>query len=1103
MINILAKKKKNNKKNLKSKVGFYQANGIFKIIGSLNNENLQVSELWLFSREENIGYKIDGIEPNHDFSFEIYLGQLLERLEKRVDRVYDWYFKVRSPISESAKVNIEGANLVDIGGIEFIEYFMRCGRFKETYTEGITYYTKDENYLINYISQKGNLSLIVNDEPNTRNKIQIDKVKKINKTLRVEGKIFTKNSRIEEGKILLKGRGNLVELTSEQVQFKMLEKEVVKKFGLNRYKYIADIDLVRMNSGKLPEEDIYDLFLELTLHDNSLVKQVRVGRPTLRAKITLSDLYLHNNEESIIINPYYTFKKFNLSFETFKYPISNYKYMRRVIRWAWLIRLFNRKKDIWLIGERVYKAQDTGFAFFKFMRGNYPEKDIYYVIDKNSPEKKNIEQLGNVLEFKSKEHIWNTIIAKKVISSHHPDYLYPIRTQTFKNKVKADKVFLQHGVMGTKNMIANYGKQSPGFDTDLFMVSSDFEKEMIVKDFGYDDNQVFVTGLSRFDTLFKKDVKTKRQILIIPTWRDWIVTEEAFFESEYYRRYKELINNEKLYKLAEKFKFEIVFCLHPNMQKFSKYFVNHVVKIVNQGEIDVQSLIKESALMLTDYSSVGFDFSFLHKPVLYYQFDRDRFIGKRPSHLDLDNDLPGEVCFEEGELMNLIEQYAKNNFEMKLEYEERANKFIKYRDISSSERIFRVINENGVSKSILDNPKMKVLIQGLFNKYRKSKYYFPSMKLFYKIGSRVVPVNKKMILFESGLGKQLGDSPLNIYQEILNQDLDYEKVWVYNKNYRFSDDKTKKIKRLSPKYYYYLIKAGFWVNNQNFPSYIKKRPETLYLQTWHGTPLKKMLHDIENVQGRNDNYVERVSGAVRNWDYLISPSSYATEAFRSAFKYNGEVLEVGYPRNDIFYKGNQEETVTKVKNQLNIPLGKKVILYAPTFRDDQTTRANKFTFDVNLDLKKMKDKLGDEYIILLRMHVVISNKLVIEDAVSDFVRNVSSYPDMQKLLLLTDVLMTDYSSVMFDFANTEKPMLFYTYDLQNYKSNLRGFYIDFEKEAPGPLVYNTDEIIEKITNIQQVEDDYKDLYAMFYNKYCSLDDGNSSKRVVDRIFKRN
>src|SRR5699024_5926331 len=133
---------------------------------------------------------------------------------------------------------------------------------------------------------------------------------------------------------------------------------------------------------------------------------------------------------------------------------------------------------------------------------------------------------------------------------------------------------------------------------------------------------------------------------------------------------------------------------------------------------------------------------------------------------------------------------------------------------------------------------------------------------------------------------------------------------------------------------------------------------------------------------------ERVSNAVKTWDYLISPSEYATNAFKSAFKYKGKILELGYPRNDIFYRSDRFEVLKKVRNRLHLPKGKKVILYAPTFRDNQATRNNRFTFDIKMDLEKMKEALSDEYIILLRMHVAITNKFKLNEELTDFVKNV-------------------------------------------------------------------------------------------------------------------
>lgn len=1092
-----------NKTKLKQQLLIEQNHEHFYMKGLLRDTN-KVSELWIFSRNKAVSLQIASMEPSHQFEFRVPLTTLLHKVLDKHETTYDWYLKVTAPFEELSEVKQldPSITIIEKDDRKFAEHFIRLGRFSDTQIQINSFYKEKDDTLLNYVTTKGNLSLVINEEPHTPIRIQVDKFKRRQSKLVLEGKIFTRNAVVQGSEFILQGRDSGEEISSSTTEFQLRTERVRRKFGLNQYIYRAEIDLELANSGKMLAEDIYDLYFKLAIHDQHEPKYVRIGRPAFRARFFLKDLFIKNEQEAAVIRPYYTFKAKNLSLEVTRFPVENFYYLKKMMRWSWFIRLANNKKNVWLVGERVYKAQDTGLAFFRHIRTNHPEQNAYYVIEKDSPERKNVEKYGNVLEFKSKEHIFHSIIAKKVISSHHPDYLYPIRTNAFKAKVKADKVFLQHGVMGTKNMVANYGKNAPDFDVDFFIVSSDFEKDMIVNDFDYDAKDVFVTGLSRFDTLFANDVEVKRQILVIPTWRDWLVSYDAFIESEYYARYQDLINSDTFHMLAEKYHFHILFCLHPNMQKFTEYFENEHVQVISQGEVDVQQLIKESALMITDYSSVGFDFSFLHKPVIYYQFDRDRFIGKNPSHLNLDEDLPGNIAYERDKILKLIEEYASNDFAMLEHYKHRANKFIKYRDQNSSERIYQVVINNKAAHPLFQSNRLSILSTGAFNKYRRSKIYFPVMKLFYRFGKVMIPVDDKLVLFESGIGKQYSDSPRMIYEELLKRNLDFKYVWVNNGSQRFNSDHTIRIKRLSPAYYYYLLRARYWVNNQNFPTYITKRSKTTYLQTWHGTPLKKMLYDMESVHGRSDDYVERVGNAVKNWDYLISPSQYATKAFRSAFRYEGEVLEVGYPRNDIFYKEERAEVAELTRIRLGLPKDKKVVLYAPTFRDYETSKKNKFKLDLHLDLHKLKEELGDEYVIVLRMHTLISNKITINEDLEDFVINASTYGDIQELYLITDILITDYSSVMFDFANSGKPMLFFTYDFELYRDNIRGFYLDFEAEAPGPLVYHNDEIIDSIQNIEKVNREYAEKYQAFREKFCSLDDGEATERVVDKVFEK-
>ncbi|WP_057911964.1 CDP-glycerol glycerophosphotransferase family protein [Peribacillus muralis] len=1098
------KAKKTPKIKLKQVLSIWQEGNMLFIKGQFSKEHYFAKEIWLFSREnEDQKIKIAEMAGSANFEFTINLQDVMRKINENNPTVYDCFMKISVPVDKLSKKTIQNiehkAAYVEESDQVHIEYPIRLGRFQETYIDNLNIYSYEDKQCIFSITNKGNLSLYVNETPKASIKSQIEKITNKSKTMHINGQIFTKHSKILKGEGVVKGRQSDKEYKAN-LSFIHNREMNSKKYGLNRYIYDLKLDIEQLVSVDL-QDDIYDIYMKLHLHDQEEPKLVRVGRPTTRAKLFTKKTNVRYDHTVAIVNPYYTFKASNLSLEVFNFPIESYQYLKSMMGWKRILSLFNKKKDVWLIGERTYKAQDTGYHFFKYMREKHPEKEVYYVIEENSVEAKNVEPFGNVLYFKSKEHIKKTLESTRIIASHHPDYLYPLRTTEFKNRVKGVKVFLQHGVMGTKNMVANYGKKATsGFNTDVFLVSSDFEKDMIVTDFGYNEKEVFATGLSRFDSLFNDDVLVKRQVLIIPTWRDWITSDDIFLESEYFERYQKLVNHPVLHELVEKDGFEIIFCLHPNMQKFTSYFKDAPVRVISQGEVDVQRLIKESAIMITDYSSVAFDFSFLHKPVIYYQFDRDRFIGKRPSHLDLDNDLPGDIVDELDELLNRLAEYAKTDFTMKKKYMDKADRFIKYRDVHSNSRIFEVIQKAEKNQAALNKLYNQELLKLVMTRFRKSQYYFPVMKKAYTMMSKLLPVDRNLILFESGIGKQFADSPKYIYEELIKRDNNHKKVWVYNGNLPVKGKNTKVIKRLSPEYYYYLAKAGYWINNQNFPTYMSKRKETTYIQTWHGTPLKKMLFDIENIQGREDGYLDRVHAATKTWDYLISPSPYASQAFRSAFKYNGKILETGYPRNDLFYKDDAAITAKSVIEKLKIPAGKKVILYAPTFRDNQTSKNNKFIFDLKFDLEKMKAALGDEYILLLRMHVVISNSLSIPSEFEDFVMNVSNYSDIQELYLISDILITDYSSVMFDYANTARPILYYTYDLEDYRDNIRGFYMDFDKEAPGPFLKTTEEIIDSIINIDQINMQYKERYGSFREKYCGIEDGKATERIVNQFF---
>ena len=266
-------------------------------------------------------------------------------------------------------------------------------------------------------------------------------------------------------------------------------------------------------------------------------------------------------------------------------------------------------------------------------------------------------------------------------------------------------------------------------------------------------------------------------------------------------------------------------------------------------------------------------------------------------------------------------------------------------------------------------------------------------------------------------------------------------------------------------------------------------PESVKAGIAGATPLKRLAFDQEEVTAASPTYKAQFYRQKQEWDYLIAANRFSSDIFKSCFMYtNGKMLEIGYPRNDLMYADNKDEIAKNLREKLGIPNDKKTILYAPTWRDDEYYGKGQYKFKLKLDLELMKQYLGDKYVVLLRTHHYIADKIDVT-GLEDFAFNLSKYDDITEIYLISDICITDYSSVFFDFANLKRPMLFYTYDIDKYRDVLRGFYIDMEKELPGPLVYSTQEVIDTIINIDEMNAKYEERYQQFYDRFCSIDDG--------------
>ena len=354
------------------------------------------------------------------------------------------------------------------------------------------------------------------------------------------------------------------------------------------------------------------------------------------------------------------------------------------------------------------------------------------------------------------------------------------------------------------------------------------------------------------------------------------------------------------------------------------------------------------------------------------------------------------------------------------------------------------------------------------------------------------------VVYNSFLGRQYSDSPRAIHEELVRRAAPLEHLWVVRDGRCRVPETARVLREGSREYHEAMAQARYVVANDHFPDWFVRRPDQLCLQTWHGTPLKRLGLDVSDMRKTVRRFQRRWEQQVANWQYVLSPNRFATPILRQAYAIEGEMLETGYPRVDALARADRDEAGRRLRQQLDIPDGARVVLYAPTYRDQVVDRRGRFRLDLQLDLERLRAAVGDDTVILFRKHHYVVD--AVPATADGFVRDVSSFPDGTELMLAADVLITDYSSMMVDFANTGRPMLFYTYDLDAYGDEIRGFYLDFVETVPGPLLRTTDEVADALRDLDAVQAAYAERYAAFRATFCELDDGRAAERVVDRLF---
>ncbi|WP_144469790.1 CDP-glycerol glycerophosphotransferase family protein [Bacillus pumilus] len=666
-----------------------------------------VSEIHMINNqntENTISTKLKRIN-DEDFILKIPFKHIIESLQEGSQKQSDWLFLITNKKSQKtffAKVTNTTLIFDENNVLHVFE--------KVPFEVGL------------HRTSSQNLSFTVRKARTVRNLYQVKKIR--GHYLKIEGAAILRglempSSESVKRSLVLKERASLKEIiipvqNKRDLTFAYHYKRDKKDYTYCGFKVMFD-------TSTLPEEKgVWDFFVRFDTDQFSFDRRLGFVKYTYKKDKYLSIIKYQGNDDNKIFNFSSTTPKGNLKLEVlpFKSAISE-------------DQISESREEVWIIGERPDTAQDTGYHFFKYCREKHPDKKVYYAIEEGSKDIRNIEHLGNVLIIGSTEHIEKTLQATHFIGSHDLEYFLPFKIPQYQHTKKAKRIFLQHGVMGRKS--AEYHRFFYQYPFHIVCVSSVYEKKMMMDHFGYKESEVKVTGLSRFDHLANTktiDDHRDREILIMPTWREWLNTEETFLKSDYYEKYISILKDEKLLKELRKHRVKLLFYPHYRMQPYISYFNKYksdVVSILELGEVNVQELLMRASLLITDYSSVSFDVSFMKKPVIYYHFDFDEFFNKGILRSKEETFL-GKIVEDQPTLVSEIIQTMNNHFREKLFVEERRDLILTYTDNKNCERIFNEISSlkdddvsvidsiTRISKETLQNIKIAT-IQTLVRNY--------------------------------------------------------------------------------------------------------------------------------------------------------------------------------------------------------------------------------------------------------------------------------------------------------------------------------------------------------------------------------------------------
>ncbi len=372
----------------------------------------------------------------------------------------------------------------------------------------------------------------------------------------------------------------------------------------------------------------------------------------------------------------------------------------------------------------------------------------------------------------------------------------------------------------------------------------------------------------------------------------------------------------------------------------------------------------------------------------------------------------------------------------------------------------------------------------------------------------VVQAARRRPLLDSALltsfhGRALGDSPLAIAREMQRVGHSARRLWVVATRGQAVPEGCEPVVAGSPEHGEALARSRWVVDNDATPPFLERRPGQLVLQTWHGTPLKKLRFDLHDVAPRAESTLRDIEHEARQWTHVLAPNDLTAGVMRRGFRFDGELVECGYPRNYVLADiARREQTRAAVRDRLGVEDGQRVVLYAPTWHEeDLVGRAGDEVVEGHavLDWTGMRSVLGEGTVFWVRTHRFVAGTAARIGGRGRGVVDVSGYSDMADLLAAADVLVTDYSSCFFDFAITGRPMVFFTPDLERYRRQRRGHYFRMEEVVPGPVLHEAHRVTEALATVGSWFDAYRDSYQRFVETFAPRDDGKSAQRVVEML----